>query len=74
MFEIFGLSGLVIFIIIFFKGTMAKVSSSMTYLRLLFLFIIPANIAAAWYIKSDFIILTTICLYLIGLDAINCKK
>lgn len=74
MFEIFGLSGLVIFIIIFFKGTMAKVSSSMTYVRLWFLFMIPANIAAAWYIKSDFIILTTICLYLIGLDTISRKK
>lgn len=73
MFEIFGLSGLVIFIIIFIKGARAKISSDMTYVRLWFIFMIPANIAAAWYIKSDFMVLTTVCLYLIGLDTMRRK-
>lgn len=74
MFEIFGLSGLVIFIIIFIKGARAKISSDMTYVRLWFIFMIPANIAAAWYIKSDFMVLTTVCLYLIGLDTMRRKN
>lgn len=66
MFEMFGLIGLILFILLFFKAALTKVPKSMVYTRLWFFFMIPSNITAAWYIKSDFMILTVICLYLMG--------
>lgn len=74
MFEMFGLFGLFLFVRLFIKGVSSIVSPSLAYTRLWFFFMIPGNIAAAWYIKPDFMIPTVICLYLMGQDIIARKS
>lgn len=68
MFASYGLFGLILWVILYIKGVLFKVSCEVSYTRIWFAFMILANIAAAWYDKPDFLIPTLICLYLMGLD------
>lgn len=65
MFAITGIVGLALYLMLFFAGATAKMPPQLEYVNLFMCYMIPANIAAAWYSGSDVQIALSICGYLI---------
>ena len=65
MFADVGLIGLILYILLFYRGMRAKLPQELEYVPLFFAFLIPANIAASWYATPDCQIAMSIGAYLI---------
>lgn len=65
MYVILGIIGLALYIIIYIKGSFAKLPKELNYVNMFMLFLIPANIAARWYMGADTQLGLAICIYLI---------
>lgn len=65
MFVVLGLFGLILYILLFVKCTIVRLPKELSYVNMFMGFMIPANIAASWYMGADAQLAFCICAYLI---------
>jgi len=65
MFAVQGIFGLIIYLLIFLKSSLAKFPPDKQWLRMYMIFMILANIAASWYFTTDGQLLIAIITYLV---------
>lgn len=65
MFVILGVFGIILYISLFIRGTFVKLPRELSYVNMFMGFMIPANIAASWYMGADTQLALCICAYLI---------
>ena len=65
MFVLLGLFGLILYLWLFIKCTMEKLPKELSYVNMFMGFMIPANIAASWYMGADTQLAMSICAYII---------
>lgn len=65
MFVLLGLFGLILYLWLFIKCTMEKLPKELSYVNMFMGFMIPANIAASWYMGADTQLAMCICVYII---------
>lgn len=66
MFIVNGIVGLLLYVVLFVKVLLQKVSEEWYYTKLFILFMFLSNIGADWYAKPDGVILICICFFLLG--------
>jgi len=65
MYVIVGALGLILYIVLYIKGTLQKLPPELSYVNMFLGFLIPSNIAASWFLNPDTQLATAICIYLI---------
>ena len=68
-----GLIGLLVYVILFIRGTFQKLPEELGYINMFMAFMIPANVAASWYMGADTQLALAICVYLIYIYRNNPK-
>ena len=68
-----GLIGLFVYVFLFIRGTFQKLPEELGYINMFMAFMIPANVAASWYMGADTQLALAICVYLIYIYRNNPK-
>lgn len=74
MYVVTGLIGLMLYICLFIKCLFRRMPEDLAYTKMFMLFLLPANIAANWYAKTDCQISMCIAVYLIAIYALPKTK
>lgn len=74
MFAIYGVFGLVLYILIYYRGAFQKVDDRYTYARLFIIYLICNNIGASVFMLVDTVICTSLCFYILRYKGINYAK
>lgn len=69
-----GIVGLVLFIILFYKCSIAKIDIASRYSKMYMIYLIPAHIGAAWYCSFDGQIAIAISVYTIMMGSRSCVR
>lgn len=67
MYVVTGFIGLILYLCLFLKSSFRRMPEDLAYTKMFMLFLLPANIAASWYAKTDCQIAMCSAVYLIAI-------